>query len=397
MADRYKYLWDGSQPGWKLRKEERYEWTMTFVFSERGPSTQEIAALRMMVESLRTTSLAKVVADLRGRRYYTLERRLSQYEAQSSQREAERAGLRAWVEREDVSRYVPISPQGRPLFIEDRGIHKQVVDRMRQQGTPVVVSFSQWYERLPKNRQRADDDRTRKWLPPHFVRFGQQDQYQHSAGGDQRFAGAICPRCNPGDYPLVTILTLDTSDPRLRLDRFPSSSLPLLYCPECTGIGQDMTYRVQDQSVEVLLPEREPHREHEEQDEDEDECPAPVPNAVTRQPIALLPMPARLQQIFDRENAQGEVAESEEAEAMRILEEHGDTALWMSDVWQVGGRAIHIQGGSDPSCPYCAYHSRRDENMFFLAKAIIQEPWLYQLMYFVCTTCYTLRVEQYSD
>jgi len=55
-------------------------------------------------------------------------------------------------------------------------------------------------------------------------------EYRHALFGPHRIHGGDCPNCRK---PLVHLLTIDTSDPRLGLAHLPLASIPLLYCSRC--------------------------------------------------------------------------------------------------------------------------------------------------------------------
>ena len=54
------YLWDGSQPGWRLRVSHRHERRIVLHFGPSGPSVQELAAMREVFAELRGRTAAKV-------------------------------------------------------------------------------------------------------------------------------------------------------------------------------------------------------------------------------------------------------------------------------------------------------------------------------------------------
>ena len=46
--DEYRHLWDGSESGWTLHRVDHVVWSVSFSFSETGPSQSEILALRKL-------------------------------------------------------------------------------------------------------------------------------------------------------------------------------------------------------------------------------------------------------------------------------------------------------------------------------------------------------------
>ena len=73
-----------------------------------------------------------------------------------------------------------------------------------------------------------------KPLASYFCDVEHDDQlnvlHHHVFCGPNNIPGAWCPNC---DKPLLNILDLDTSDPRLELGTALPSSLPLLCCWTC--------------------------------------------------------------------------------------------------------------------------------------------------------------------
>lgn len=112
----------------------------------------------------------------------------------------------------------------------------------------------------------------------------QSGEYGHCFCGPNRVSGAWCPTCRK---PLLRILSLDTSDPRLGLMDCGLSSLPLLYCWTCEIAWDQFFYQVQppEGTVHLLkfasgsMPEghyREPY--------------VPYPDSFPETPVRLVPL-----------------------------------------------------------------------------------------------------------
>ena len=74
-------------------------------------------------------------------------------------------------------------------------------------------------------------------------------RFAHQACGAHSIAGAHCPNC---DKPLLLLLSLDTTDPRLELADFGVATLPLLCCWTCSWNSAVVQYRVHRDRVELL-------------------------------------------------------------------------------------------------------------------------------------------------
>lgn len=75
------------------------------------------------------------------------------------------------------------------------------------------------------------------------------DSYQHYFCGPHETKGAFCPNC---DKPLLRILNIDLTDPRLLLTKVRFSMLPLFFCWTCYLSIERFYYRVTSDGIEIL-------------------------------------------------------------------------------------------------------------------------------------------------
>jgi hypothetical protein len=76
------------------------------------------------------------------------------------------------------------------------------------------------------------------------------EKFNHVFCGENTTAGAQCPNCA---LPLLQILKLDMSDPRLAEVATPSGSFPFLYCWRCDIVVDTLYYKLNgDGSVTVV-------------------------------------------------------------------------------------------------------------------------------------------------
>ena len=132
----YAYLWDGSEPGWKLHWTNRQLWRIRIVFSGSQPTTSEIRALRKLLPELRALSARDAVTTLRTAPHYDLPDPVGNIEMRSVVDRAKALDLEAEATVEDHSCGVPIRDD-RMLIIEDDAIAREICERMKAAGVPV--------------------------------------------------------------------------------------------------------------------------------------------------------------------------------------------------------------------------------------------------------------------
>jgi hypothetical protein len=161
----------------------------------------------------------------------------------------------------------------------------------------------------------------------------------HIFCGKHDLPGAVSP--NTG-RPLIQVLSLDLSDPRLELTSAPVPRLPLLMSFTC-GIIADapFLYRVFGDRVEILR--------HGTRDQGPDFPYPDYPDYFAPQRMMLSPVPAHIREAIEW----GELSQSEdEAEYQKY--EPILNGLWLrSDLRQVGGVPLGVQLISTWDCPHC--------------------------------------------
>jgi hypothetical protein len=134
----FAYLWDGSQPGWRLRVSCRYERRLVLHFGASGPSVQQVAALREVFDELRGQTPQAVLTALKGKESVTLDTVFGPIDAARLVRAAENNGVRAEVCRTDIVSYgFQNKATGVALCVENVDEAAAIANRMTAQGVPV--------------------------------------------------------------------------------------------------------------------------------------------------------------------------------------------------------------------------------------------------------------------
>lgn len=218
--------------------------------------------------------------------------------------------------------------------------------------------------------------------PGHLVILDHPSQWQHVFGGEHNLDGSQCPNCAK---PLILHLTLDCADARLNLSGLDLATFPLLYCMRCALCWADFTYKVAaSERLEIrtagegaLMPEW-----YESVNGD----------VFPQRPVSLNPLPADIQQLYDKLNARSVLSDEEEAVVAAFtghfaIPEVGGYPI-VDVINQVGGRAFLLQPFEDPLCEECG------EPMFFLA-SLCNDPRQTlrvtydggQIVFYLCKSC----------
>ncbi|WDQ16156.1 hypothetical protein [Rhodopirellula sp. P2] len=136
--DEYRYLWDGSQPGWTLHRVNQIDWTVTFHFDATGPSALEVSAMRTLLDCFRDLPMAAVWAQLRDRSSYTTTDSVGNLEMRWLVDAADRAGLRTTPNPTDSGGLLPVHVDGHALIIEDEKLAAEVMLLMLDAGVPAT-------------------------------------------------------------------------------------------------------------------------------------------------------------------------------------------------------------------------------------------------------------------
>jgi hypothetical protein len=134
----YKYLWDGSQPGWELQHHDHTDWYLVFEFTGSGPSKEEIANMHKCVPELREEKLPHVYRILKGTSSFRTSEPVGNIEAREMHRTARELDLKVTMEAQQISSYLPIYKEKQVLLIEDGDLSQQIAKKMIEAGVPVV-------------------------------------------------------------------------------------------------------------------------------------------------------------------------------------------------------------------------------------------------------------------
>jgi hypothetical protein len=133
----YRYLWDGSEPGWVLALVSRQYVKLYLNFDKAGPTVKEIKSLRLVVPTYGELSATEAFTKLRGKASLDLgefESREGRHIAASCRRQ----GLVVTEIVEDRSGYLPINELTNiVLVIEDNVLSQQVSDEALRNGLVV--------------------------------------------------------------------------------------------------------------------------------------------------------------------------------------------------------------------------------------------------------------------
>jgi hypothetical protein len=179
----------------------------------------------------------------------------------------------------------------------------------------------------------------------YYVHYGKgvdTGKYKHYFCGRNDIAEAICPNC---DKPLLKLLSLDTSDPRLELQDSPFAMLPLLYCWTCNiSQGPPFCYQVQDDGLVRLISygkgkagDTFPYVPY-------NDYPVYFPGS----PAGFSPVPSETDEAMEWHYV-GDESDELEAKYGRIVEKvYGESARH-----QVGGVPFLVQGPTEEVCELC--------------------------------------------
>jgi hypothetical protein len=136
--EKYKYLWDGSEEGWTLHHIDQVVWIITYLFSSKGPTKDEIIALHKLVPSFKDKSLSFVLKNVKCVREYKDEYQYGNIEAKRLEGEINVLGLNYKTEAVQAGSYLPVSKDNMALIIEDKQTSIAVSKKMLEAGVPVI-------------------------------------------------------------------------------------------------------------------------------------------------------------------------------------------------------------------------------------------------------------------
>jgi hypothetical protein len=135
------YLWDGSQPGWRLCPTHRCERRILLHFEPSGPTVREVVAMRVVFDEFRSLSAHDVWAVTRGKSVIELATVFGPIDEPQVSREAHRRGLRVEVVGTGTVSYrAHNTATGASFAIEFETVGAEVARRMIAAGCPVDVA-----------------------------------------------------------------------------------------------------------------------------------------------------------------------------------------------------------------------------------------------------------------
>jgi hypothetical protein len=136
--EEFKYLWDGSEPGWFLQHINHVVWHLIIHFGEMGPSNQEISKLHRIVPELKSKKVTSIYKELKGHSSYRTQEKYGNIESRTLYSQVSKLGLNVELESEQIGGYLPISKDNFALIIEDDSLVNMVVENMIEAGVKIV-------------------------------------------------------------------------------------------------------------------------------------------------------------------------------------------------------------------------------------------------------------------
>jgi hypothetical protein len=121
-----------------------------------------------------------------------------------------------------------------------------------------------------------------------------------------------------------------------------------------------------------------------------------------RRPIELEPIPARIEELYDRLNENLEITAQEEAEICSYTGQYARPEVGgypiVDVINQVGGRSFLCQRLDDPDCPLCekampfiaSLTNDKRQSLFVGYEGV-------QIVFFFCTECHVIHVRHSAD
>jgi len=122
-----------------------------------------------------------------------------------------------------------------------------------------------------------------------------------------------------------------------------------------------------------------------------------------RRSVELSPIPARLQELYNRLNFDEELSRAEETEVATYTGNFAPADVGgypvVDVINQLGGRSFLCQRLDDPLCPGCRKAGYERDEMYFLASltndkksGVEMADDSVQIVFFLCKQCYTVKV-----
>ncbi len=147
----YKYLWDGSQPGWALHYTDHVVWHLIFNFGYNGPGKKTIVKLHGFVPEFQNEKLPFVYKKVKGKSKYRTERYYEHIiEAKELERKAYDVGLNIELEPCQIGGYLPMYNRNIALAIDDDEMAKEIEKKMLEAGVKVIEEHDDSDVKLPR-------------------------------------------------------------------------------------------------------------------------------------------------------------------------------------------------------------------------------------------------------
>jgi hypothetical protein len=133
----YRFLWDGSEPGWILVHMSRQTVKLSLVFGDKGPDLRQVKAIRKAVLAYAALPASEALASLRGHSSIDLGEFESR-EARSLARDCRDIDLVVQEQVIDHSGYSLFNEKNKVcLLIQDDALAKQVCEEALSRKLPV--------------------------------------------------------------------------------------------------------------------------------------------------------------------------------------------------------------------------------------------------------------------
>lgn len=139
MAD-YQRLWNGTEPGWVVRRHIEDRVHLTLIFGSSGASMRDVHALRIAISKFNTQSAAETMSKIRGKPDYYLGDFESR-EARTIRQKCEKSGLEIREQvHQEINDLLVNEITNIALLIEDENLNRQVVQEALHHGLPTRIS-----------------------------------------------------------------------------------------------------------------------------------------------------------------------------------------------------------------------------------------------------------------
>lgn len=136
---KFKRMWDGSEPGWKLIRYPEEVFLVEFHFDESGPNDSEFQAVLEFVGTLPTETPERARERLRGCDGIGLAKPFTKAELEKLEARRQEFDLKLTIDIIATDDYLTLTPSGLPFnWIPLRRYRRPVIQRMLAAGAPIV-------------------------------------------------------------------------------------------------------------------------------------------------------------------------------------------------------------------------------------------------------------------